>query len=151
MTCRHKRGDPACSSSPEGARRIAEENVRYAAQAAQKKQQELLDRTPDPNVYEVVKVIAVGSWLVLMAQYTSCKKCSFDAKKIMVFENTTMQDVIYWRRIDPHFAKPRSFPPHSATANSDKKQAPPPRARFPGDDQGWEDALYYAKRKSRGE
>ena len=40
-------------------------------------------------------------------QYSSCEKCSFDAKKVMVFEST-LEQAFYWKEIDPHFSENKS-------------------------------------------
>jgi len=139
MTCRHAPGDPDCSSSPEGRAREVSRNAAYAKQKAEEREKELLARTPDPDQFEVLEVEQVGKHLVVRVQYPSCTKCSFDAKKVMVFLDTTVEAVIYWRRIDPHFREPPAEP--------DRKVAPPSRARFPADDAGWQDALDFARSK----
>jgi hypothetical protein len=105
-----------------------------------RREAELLARTPNPDEFDVLRVEAIQGHLVMEVQYTSCPKCAFDAKKIMVFENVKLEDAIPWRHIDPHFAK-KNKP-------KTRKQAPSPRARFPGDEEGWHDAVEYAKRKS---
>lgn len=98
-------------------------------------------RTPNPDEFDVLRVKAVLSCLVMEVQYTSCSKCSFDAKKILVFEDTKPEEAIPWRRIDPHFAERH---PDGA-----RRVAPPPRGRFPADDEGWEDAVAWAKVKGQ--
>lgn len=135
MTCRHEAGDPNCSSSREG-------QARQAADSARRKKEDLLSRTPDPEVFEVIRVEKICDLLVMEVQYTSCTKCSFDAKKIMVFDNVKLEDVIPWRNIDPHFREAKG-------SRTDRKVAPPPIARFPADDtgEGWQDAREYAHRK----
>jgi len=115
-----------------------EERARWAEEAA-KKQAELLARTPNPEQYIVVDVQSVGPHIVMCVQYTTCKNCSFDSKKTMVFLDTAMRDVAMWRHIDPHFSE--------QPKTQDRHKAPPPRARFPGDQQGWQDALAWAQAK----
>jgi hypothetical protein len=143
MTCRHAPGDPDCSSTVGGHAWLAE---RRAAEEARERrfkerEEELLARTPNPEEFEVAEVEEVGPHLVMMVQYSSCPKCSFDAKKVMVFFGADLKQAIRWRRIDPHFGDP-------AQETDDPKVAPPPRARFPADKVGWEDALEYARRKA---
>lgn len=94
---------------------------------------------PDPNKFEVLEVVPVGKWLVMKVQYLSCVDCSFESKKVLVIEGT-LQDAIFWKKIDPHF-RPRS-------RVEGGKEAPGPRARFPGDDEGWHDAIQWARGKS---
>lgn len=134
MTCHHKHGDPTCSSSSEG---IAREYAR--------REKDLAARTPNPDKYEIVEVKQVGAFLVAMVQYTSCKNCSFDAKKVMVFPDTTIEDVIYWKHVDPHFRE--SSKVHPNLPKSARVHAPAPRARFPADEEGWADAIDWANKK----
>lgn len=141
MTCRHEPGDPACSSSPEGQERLAREYEDRQLTEKKRELRELEARTPNPDNYEIVRVKPVESFLVAEIQYTSCPKCEFDAKKVMVFQNTGLHDMIYWKRIDPHF---RDF---DVIKSPDRKVAPPPIARFPATNIGWQDALNYAKFK----
>ena len=69
--------------------------------------------------------------MVLKVKYPSCKNCSYEGIKVMVFLDTTALDALRWKRIDPHF----------------KDKAPSPAARFPASDEGWNDALAYAANK----
>lgn len=145
MTCRHQPGDPTCSSYPRWKEaqdaaaeleRLADLGRRFEAREA-----ELLARTPNPDDYDIVEIEEVDANLVVMVQYSKCEKCSFDSKKVMVFLDQTMKDAVRWHRIDPHFREdlePRGI-----------REAPPPRARFPGDPKGWDDAVEYAGAKVR--
>lgn len=138
MVCKHGPNDTSCSSHPNNieARRYEYETEKRNLKDANEQIQDLLARTPNPRNYKVLKVEQVQSNLVLMVQYSSCSKCSFDSKKVMVFKDTKLEEVIFWSVIDPHFSdkKPKN-----------REVAPPPRARFPADDKGWKDALNYAK------
>ena len=156
MTCRHRKGDPNCSSTPGGypeqERQAARErdsrrsaDAKVAAAAAEARVAELLSRTPNPDDYEIVKHEPVGPHMVLLVQYSSCEKCSFDSRKIMVFLDVAATDVMYWRRIDPHFSE--SDPADRRTAPA-RRSAPAPRARYPADDQGWDDAVGFARSKA---
>lgn len=139
MTCHHGPNDPNCSSSPAGRARAEADAARYREEQRKREQAELMARTPNPDDFEVIRVEEVGAHLVMEVRYSSCTKCSFDAKKVMVFFNTSLKQAILWRRIDPHFT---DKPPKSP------KEAPTPRARFPADNIGWTDALTYARNKT---
>lgn len=141
MTCRHAPGDPNCSSTVGGHAWMAERRreSEYREQEFKEREAELLARTPNPEEFDVVEVEEVGPHLVMMVQYSSCPKCTFDAKKVMVYLDTTTKDAIRWRTIDPHFAP---------DPERDPRTAPPPRARFPADDEGWQDALDFARSKA---
>lgn len=77
---------------------------------------------PDPNNWKIVKAKEVGKYLILMMQYPDCT--NYEGKKIMVFENITLVDLVNQKQIDPHF-----FP-----AN---KKVKSPIARFEPTDRGW--------------
>ena len=123
MTCRHAWNDPACSS--------------YAARVEQARQ--LV--SPDADRFEIVEVEEVGRHLVLKVLYPNCEKCSYEGNKVMVFLNTTAAQALKWKTIDPHFREP------SRSDTRDAKAAPGPAVRFPASDDGWADAIDYAKRK----
>lgn len=134
MTCKHQPGDPSCSSSPEGIQRAEAERRSYARAAS---------ATPDPDKFEVLEFQEVGKFLVLKAKYTSCTRCSYEGTKIMVFSDASIRDLVFWKKIDPHFREPRKFTPATNV-----REAPSPIARFPGTSQGWVDAIGYAKMKT---
>lgn len=139
MTCRHSPGDPNCSSSPEGARRAAAESIRHAEEQARKKIAEFEAITPDASKYDIEAVERVGPHLVAKVRYPNCARCSYEGVKVMVFLTVSEVDVIRWRKIDPHFRAPKKQEP---------REAPPPAARFPATDEGWSDALAYARSKT---
>lgn len=132
MTCRHEAGDPNCSSSPEYQRRTRLKSFE--------------ERTPDPDKFEIVDVEQVGPHLVLKVKYLSCVKCAFEGTKVLVIFNSTIKDVIRWKRIDPHFRDPSAAGLPYGTA----KESPSPAARFPGSPQGWTDAMEWAQLKAGG-
>jgi hypothetical protein len=141
MTCHHDPGDPNCSATVGG--HAWQDLARRESLARERqfkgREAELLARTPNPEEFDVVEVEEVGPHLVMMVQYSSCPKCTFDSKKVMVYLDTTTKDAIRWRTVDPHFA-PDLY--------HDPRVAPPPRARFPADDEGWQDALAFARSKT---
>ena len=149
MTCRHRDGDPDCSSSPEGQARAAREASESRAKTKAKTIKNLeneLDRlrkeigalTPDKMNFDIVGVDQVGPHLVLSVNYPSCKRCSYEGNKVMVFLNTTVKDALFWKELDPHFREPGS---------NKKESAPAPACRFPASTEGLADALDYAHRK----
>lgn len=118
MTCRHKAGDPDCTSR------------RYSPPDPP---------TPDKANYEIVEFLRVGNHIVTKVKYPNCISCSYEGHKVMVFLNITEAAVIKWREIDPHFRDPKKI--------QAPNQAPSPAARFPASPEGWQDALDYAKIK----
>lgn len=121
MTCHHR---PATPREIKLSERVAE----------------LPDRTPNPDVYDVLLAEQVGENLVMIVQYTSCTKCSYDAKKVMVFQDVTLKDAIRWKRIDPHFSDSERPDTH----------APSPCARFPASEAGLRCAMAFAASLSKG-
>lgn len=123
MTCRHAAGDPNCSSSAAYQLRQAQ---KYRAQT-----------TPDVEKYEIVRVERAGPHLVLEVLYPNCSKCSYEGRKVMVFLSVPEVDVLRWRKIDPHFRAPDKA--------RNPKEAPGPVARFPASEEGWRDAVAWAR------
>lgn len=139
MTCRHRRGDPACSKYPRFLKEEADKEIlRRVADG------ELVPvDSPDSGKYDISRIERVGPHLVVEATYPNCTKCAYEGRKVMVFLNITEIDAIRWKRIDPHFRDPTLKYPLS--------EAPPPVARFPANDAGWRDAVAYAKGKVPGD
>jgi hypothetical protein len=130
MTCRHRKGDPSCSSHPDNVRaHYREEQARAAA---------ALPATPDSEKYSIEDVARFGPHLVLRVRYPNCARCSYEGVKVLVYLNVTEIQVLRWRKIDPHF---RDKP---VSAN----EAPGPAARFPASKEGWADACAYARSKA---
>src|ERR1051325_7510904 len=105
-----------CSSPQEHADRAvayeqsrANENIARAKRdaasevaAANKRATELAARTPNPDDYQIERAERVGAHLVMQVRYPSCKACSFEDLKTMVFLDVSEAMAIKWRRIDPH-------------------------------------------------
>lgn len=104
---------------------------------------ELVGQNPDNTRFEIEEIQEVGQHLVAKIKYPNCAKCSYEGVKIMVFLNASLKDAIKWRVIDPHFKQPPGLEIWP------KSKAPSPAARFPGSGAGWDDAMNYAKGKSR--
>lgn len=137
MTCRHAPGDPNCSSHwahPNNPANLARKNLEQQLKEAQS---QLNNLTPDSSYYEILAGKEVNNHLVLKVKYPSCPKCEYEGVKIMVFPNCNAMTALQWKEIDPHFRP----------SNNKFSQAPSPCARFPGTEDGWNDALEYAERK----
>jgi hypothetical protein len=124
-------------SSIETAKKDADKRVAEAEQ----RYREAVARNVNPDDYKIEKVERVGPHLVLQVRYPSCAKCEFEGLKTMVFLNVSEADALRWRRIDPHFRDMLK------TAILDVTVAPSPAARYPGNENGWIDAVNYAHRK----
>jgi hypothetical protein len=125
MVCHHGPNDIECSKHPN--------HDRYYPPTPP------VSVTPDASNYQILDVHRVGSHLVLKVAYPNCARCAFEGNKILVFFNVAEMDALRWRRIDPHFRDPK--------LKGLASDAPSPAARFPATDEGWADAINYAKSK----
>ena len=121
MTCHHSPNDSSCRSH----RDYVEP---YTAPEP---------LTPDASNYEIEEIEEVELLLVLKIKYPNCKRCEYEGMKILVVK-ATMKSALKWRKIDPHFRDTKFL---------NDKECPSPLARFPGNEQGWKDAMEYAKSK----
>lgn len=128
MTCQHGKNDPSCSSHKD-----------YERYNPRPQLKEMTPETPDKEKYSIEMVERVGQHLVLKVKYPNCKNCAYEGNKIMVFLNVSEIQALRWKQIDPHFRDPKIAQVET--------QAPSPSARFPGSDDGWFDAINYAKNK----
>jgi len=89
---------------------------------------------PNPDNYKIVRASEVGSSLVVEIKYHDCT--NYEGKKVLVFENLTLLDLVNQKSIDPHF-----FPSGSKYKS--------PIARFEPTERGWEWARSFAATLSR--
>ena len=82
---------------------------------------------PNPKNYQILSSAVIGSFLVLRIKYPDCT--NYEGMKILVFENTTEEDLRKQGSIDPHFSQNPNYVS--------------PIARFKPDDEGWEMALEF--------
>lgn len=127
MTCTHRPGDPNCGSHPDNVRRRTEQA--HAERISELKSRiaileaELAAGAHDASNYEILDADRTDRYLVVRVKYPSCRRCSYEGMKILVFRNVTEIDVMRWKVIDPHFRDPDEKDPPT--------HAPPPVARFP--------------------
>lgn len=89
MTCRHRAGDPECSST-KGNYYYQEQNAEVQRLQRQIEEQRALLKKPDNSQFEII----------------DC----FEGTKVLVYVGSTTLDVIKWRIIDPHFRAKASGP-----------------------------------------
>ena len=85
---------------------------------------------PDPRRFKILRMEAIASLTVVYVDYPGCT--TFGGKKVSVYARSEQQ-IASAVELDPHF--------------SDREDAP--IARFPGTEQGWNEALEYASWRSR--
>ena len=62
---------------------------------------------PDPNNYKIEKAEEVGKFLIIKLRYPNCT--NYEGNKILVYQNTTLIDLINQKLIDPHFSDTKGF------------------------------------------
>ncbi len=138
MTCRHRPGDPDCSSHPDHPN-----NYLNYSKLKPSSTVSVPSITPDSKNYTIKNVqhfsSPIGEALVIFVQYPNCSLCAYEGTKTLVYFGVTPVAAMMWREIDPHFADPKQV----VMPN----KAPSPSARFPGDSTGWSDALLFVKMK----
>jgi len=82
---------------------------------------------PDPRDFEIEKYEHIGSYLVMIVRYPRC--INYEGRKILVYENITIRDILDQGHLDPHFAENKNY--YS------------PIARFEPTDRGWEMARLF--------
>lgn len=134
MTCRHQDrvNNPECSSYRTPEEQLADLDKQKGVVMEKFK----LSDTPDAERFIVEDSHQYGNFLVLKVTYPSCKNCSYEGTKVMVFEGVALQDAIKWKKIDPHFSSEDPSSPH---------EAPGPIARFPASDEGWQTAVDFVR------
>jgi hypothetical protein len=84
---------------------------------------------PDPSNYKIEKSHQRGTYLAVWIYYPNCT--NFEGRKILVFRDVTLKQLLAQKLIDPHF--------------SDSKQFHHPIARFIPNHEGWLMALAVCK------
>lgn len=149
MTCNCRGGyggHEHAQREAERARESAQASIEYERKKAAERQseadkriQELAERSPNPDEFRIVDYEQVDRHLVIKVRYPSCKRCSYDQCKVMVFLDVTMKRALAWTRIDPHFREEKDA----------GLAAPSSVARFPASAEGWADAVAFARSKVR--
>ena len=86
---------------------------------------------PNPDKYEIIKSISIGSWLIIEIKYLDC--FNYEGKKILVYKDTKLSQLMNQKHIDPHF--------------SENKKFLSPFARFEPTDEGWNSAVKFCKKQ----
>lgn len=129
MVCRHAPGDPECSSTQDFHRKHYGSTYK-------------MPETPDIGKFEILDLYRLTKYMVLKVKYPNCYKCSFEGVKVLVMESVPELTLIRWKAIDPHFRDPEE-----SKGKRSQEAAPTPIARFPASEEGWKDAIDYAKFK----
>lgn len=85
---------------------------------------------PDPSKYKVEEVVRRPPHLVVKVRYEGVS--NYEGLKILVYLNTSVEDLINTKTLDPHF-------------NNKPSASPVPFARFEPTDDGWKAAVSLAE------
>ncbi len=77
---------------------------------------------PDPENFKILRSEQIGEYLIVLLLYPDCT--NFEGKKICVYKNVSITELVKRKDIDPHF--------------TNNKSVPAPVARFIPTDEGWE-------------
>ena len=86
-------------------------------------------RNPDPKKFNILHHVKEGKYVLLLVEYPGCT--TFEGKKLLVFRDLGLRKLLALTELDPHFC--------------DDPSHPSPVARFRPDDQGWADAVAFAR------
>lgn len=87
------------------------------------------NQNPDPLNYTLIKSDDVNSYLIVMIKYHGCS--NYEGKKILVYKDISLIDLVNQKSIDPHFSNSKKF--HS------------PIARFVPTDDGYKMAIKFCE------
>jgi hypothetical protein len=89
---------------------------------------------PNPQNFEVINAQQIGKNLLVEIRYHDCK--NYEGKKIILYLNTTLRELLSQDFIDPHF--------------TDGDSVLSPFARLEPTDQGWEAGFMLAQQLAEG-
>jgi hypothetical protein len=58
---------------------------------------------PDPNNFSLEKVVAIGRFVIVQIYYPDCT--NYEGRKILVYENVSVDEITNLNQIDPHFCE----------------------------------------------
>ena len=67
----------------------------------------VLNPNPNPNNWKLISFKEVNDFLILQLEYPDCT--NYEGKKILVFHNTTLVELVNQKSIDPHFSNNKTF------------------------------------------
>jgi len=87
----------------------------------------------NPERFHILEAYRSNGVFAIRLQYADCPGASHGGKKVCVYIEA-LDAWKWWEVIDPHFGE---------RVKKGRTIAPSPIARFPGSDEGWEEALRY--------
>lgn len=85
---------------------------------------------PDPTNFQIIRSVQFTDWLVVEILFPDCT--NYEGRKILMYEDTSIEELIEQKVVDPHFC--------------DNQQFNSPVARFEPTNVGWAMACYTAAR-----
>lgn len=68
----------------------------------------LLDGDPNPYEFEILKSQQIGKYTIVEILYPNCK--NYEGKKILVYQDSSIQKICSINKIDPHFLENQLSP-----------------------------------------
>ena len=59
------------------------------------------DINPNPNNFKIKKIIRIKNFIIAIIEYHNCK--NFEGKKILVYEDCSINEIENAEKLDPHF------------------------------------------------
>jgi len=106
-----------------------EKVIDYPCYESKEKQKLNVVGNPNPSNFQIIRHKRIGHFVVALIKYPEC--LNFEGRKILVFENISMETIKNLNSIDPHFC---NFDTH-----------PSPIARFVPTHKGWKYAVQFCK------
>ena len=74
-----------------------------------RKMSNTLAKMPRPDYYKILSVLQIGQCLLVELKYPNCT--NYEGKKILLFKEMTLKELIDHKEIDPHFFENSKFSP----------------------------------------
>ena len=71
------------------------------------KRKAISDKNPDPSKFNIITWVPVDTYLVVCIEYPNCD--NYEGKKVLVYEDLTIEQLRRFDTIDPHFSDSKRF------------------------------------------
>jgi hypothetical protein len=66
-----------------------------------------ISKNPDPSKFNIITWVPVDKYLVVCIEYPNCE--NYEGKKVLVYEDLTIEQLRRFDTIDPHFSESKKF------------------------------------------
>jgi hypothetical protein len=71
------------------------------------KRKAVTNPNPDPSKFNIITWVPVDKYLVVCIEYPNCE--NYEGKKVLVYEDLTIEQLRRFNTIDPHFSESTKF------------------------------------------